>query len=222
MKKILENKRILIFALCTMILMLLVFLCSYSYSNTTNRDLANNLVRLHVIANSNDPIDQKIKLKIRDNILDYMRDKSVGVTSAAYAKKIIEANLDDIEKITNTTLAANGFEYTSKAMLGTYPFPTKAYGNVSLPAGEYQALRVVLGSGGGANWWCVMFPPLCFVDVSNGIVPEASKEALQKNLTPDEYELITNNTDSKIKFKFKIVELFEESKIKLASIQKNR
>ena len=96
--------------------------------------------------------------------------------------------------------------------IGNFPFPTKSYGDISLPAGYYDALKVEIGEAKGKNWWCVMFPSLCFVDVSNGIVPEESKEELQSTLLDEEYKLISSQ-DSEYKFKFKIVELFENTKI---------
>ena len=95
---------------------------------------------------------------------------------------------------------------------------TKHYGDVSLPSGIYDALRVKIGTASGQNWWCVMFPPLCFVDVSSGIVPNDSKDLLQDNMSNEEYDLITNSDDnSSLTFKFKIVELFENIKVKLAN-----
>jgi len=102
-------------------------------------------------------------------------------------------------------------------MIGECDFPTKNYGDVSLPAGIYDALRVKIGSANGHNWWCVMFPPLCFVDVSSGVVPEDSKELLEDTMSDEEFDLITeSDNNSEMNFKFKLVELFENFKLKLA------
>ncbi len=87
-----------------------------------------------------------------------------------------------------------------------------------MPAGTYDALRVEIGSASGRNWWCVMFPPLCFVDVSSGVVPDSSKELLQNNMSEEDYDLITDdNSSSELTFKFKLVELFENWRLQLAS-----
>ena len=95
--------------------------------------------------------------------------------------------------------------------IGNFEFPTKTYGDILLPAGYYDALRVEIGESKGQNWWCVMFPPLCFVDISSGIVPEESKELLEENMNEEEFALISSNSDSKIQFKFKLLELFNAS-----------
>ena len=99
--------------------------------------------------------------------------------------------------------------------IGDATFPTKTYGDISLPAGNYDALKVKIGKADGQNWWCVMFPPLCFVDVSSGIVPDSSKEELRENLNEEEYDLISENNDQEINFKFKLVEFFQNLKLGL-------
>ncbi len=97
---------------------------------------------------------------------------------------------------------------------GNFSFPTKSYGDISLPSGFYDALRIKIGNASGQNWWCVMFPPLCFVDVSSGIVPDDSKEAIKKDLSDEEFSLISNNEDnSEISFKFKLIEFFQNARI---------
>ena len=99
---------------------------------------------------------------------------------------------------------------------GNFSFPTKTYGDISLPSGYYDALRIKIGNADGKNWWCVMFPPLCFVDVSSGIVPDESKETMKKDLSAEEFSLISNEDDSKISFKFKLIELFQHAIITTA------
>ena len=109
-------------------------------------------------------------------------------------------------------------DYKATAKVGEFAFPTKVYGDFALPAGEYNALRIQLGEGDGANWWCVMFPPLCFVDATHGTIPNNMKKKLKKVLSEDEYNLLASNKKISVEFKFKIAELFQGSKIKLASI----
>lgn len=205
-----------------LLLAALVLTSAYTYSENIQQGLAENLIRLHVIANSNSQEDQEVKYKVRDEILKYMSSQTVDLKSTDEAKNLICNNISHIEEIAKQTLEANGYNYEVKAYFGKFPFPTKVYGDVTLPAGEYQSLRVVLGKGAGANWWCVMFPPLCFVDASKGVVPDSSKAQMQNVLSEEEYNLAMSNSagsTSEVKFKFKIVELLQQSKMKLAKSQ---
>ena len=140
------------------------------------------------------------------------------VSSKEDAMNIASEHLEDFKAIAENVIYENNYTYPVSVEIGKYDFPTKNYGDVSIPAGIYDALRVKIGKASGKNWWCVMFPPLCFVDVSSGIVPNESKELLQENMSTEEYDLITNSSNnSDLNFKFKIVELFENIKIKLAN-----
>lgn len=190
-----------------------------SYSNNVNKGLADNLLRLHVIANSDSEKDQALKRDIRDVVISFMQEKLKDSRNLSQATHIINNNLDEIENLARDKIRESGSAYSVKTMLGMYPFPTKAYGDVALPAGNYQALRIVIGNGMGSNWWCVLFPPLCFVDVTHGTIPDSVKEDLRKSLTAEEYTLVTsadNEGDIPIKIKFKIVEILQDSKIKFS------
>ena len=194
------------------LLFLYVMLYSFSYANNVVSDLSNSLFRLHVIANSNSKEDQNLKYLVRDELISYMNTLCSNVSSKEQAIAIANEHLDDFQKIANEVISKNGFNYSTKVQIGNFAFPTKTYGDISLPAGYYDALKVELGKAEGKNWWCVMFPSLCFVDINNGIVPEESKEELQSSLLEEDYNLISSN-NSEYKLKFKIVELFENSKI---------
>ena len=194
------------------LLFLYVMLYSFSYANNVVSDLSNSLFRLHVIANSNCKEDQNLKYLVRDELISYMNTLCSNVSSKEQAIAIANEHLDDFQKIANEVISKNGFNYSAKVQIGNFAFPTKTYGDISLPAGYYDALKVELGKAEGKNWWCVMFPSLCFVDINNGIVPEESKEELQSSLLEEDYNLISSN-NSEYKLKFKIVELFENSKI---------
>lgn len=194
------------------LLFLYVMLYSFSYANNVVSDLSNSLFRLHVIANSNSKEDQNLKYLVRDELISYMNTLCSNVSSKEQAIDIANEHLDDFQKIANEVISENGFNYSAKVQIGNFAFPTKTYGDISLPAGYYDALKVELGKAEGKNWWCVMFPSLCFVDINNGIVPEESKEELQSSLLEEDYNLISSN-NSEYKLKFKIVELFENSKI---------
>lgn len=192
-----------------------------SYSESVNKELADNLIRLHVVANSDSPEDQALKRDVRDLVIGYMKDKLNESKDIEQTRYIINRNIAAIETMARSEIARQGRNYDVKVNLGVYPFPTKVYGDVTLPAGEYQALRVVIGKGEGANWWCVLFPPLCFVDVTHGTVPDSVKADLKATLSSEEYGIITSAADDDeipVKIKFKVVEFFEDSKIKFTGL----
>lgn len=219
--KLLNKKKLIVYTITFIVLTVTLILTSaYNYSNSIQNGIATDIIRLHVIANSDSEHDQEVKRKVRDEVLKYMNSQSVNSKSTDDARSIICSNLERFKEIAEQTLRSNGFNYEAKVYFGKYPFPTKVYGDVTFPAGEYESLRIILGNGSGANWWCVMFPPLCFVDASKGIVPDSSKAQLKNVMTEEEYRLVmsnSTNTDSEVKIKFKIVELFQQSKVKMAT-----
>ncbi|QNU66600.1 stage II sporulation protein R [Ruminiclostridium herbifermentans] len=197
---------------------LAAWIVSNIYAEDVNAGLSQNLIRLHVIANSDSDADQALKLQVRDAIIEYMKGKLANSKDIDETKTIINNNLRNIEKISQEVIAKNNFSYSVNAAMGNYDFPTKVYGDISLPAGRYEALRVVIGEGAGANWWCVLFPPLCFIDATHGTIPDSVKNDLKSSLSPEEFRLITtaeNDDDIPIKIRFKVVELLQGSKIKV-------
>ncbi|MDK2801700.1 MAG: stage sporulation protein [Clostridiales bacterium] len=189
-----------------------------SYSDSVQADLAHNLVRFHVIANSDSKEDQQLKLKVRDRIIEEMKEQFDGSENIEATKELIKRQIPRIEEIAKDEIKKWGKDYDVTASLGLYPFPTKVYGDITLPAGKYEALRVVIGDGAGTNWWCVLFPPLCFVDATHGELPASSKQHLKNVLTEDEYKIITeanNNDEIPVQIKFKIIEWWQNSKIKV-------
>lgn len=204
-----------------LIIMLIYGVALITYSEDVSSGLADNLIRFHVIANSDSPEDQQLKRDVRDRVIAYMKEKLAKVKDIEETKRIVNENLDSIRCIAKDEIIANNKDYNVEVMMGNYPFPTKIYGDIALPAGNYQALRVVIGKGEGQNWWCVMFPPLCFVDATHGTVPDSVKEDLKKVLTEEEYSLIASadeEEDIPVEIKFKIVELFQESKLKFSGV----
>lgn len=131
-------------------------------------------IRLRILANSDNPADQVVKRLVRDEIVKAMNGWVTGPQTIEEARQTIIANMPEIERITAEVLRSRGFDYSSSAELGMVPFPTKMYGNQVYPAGDYEALRITLGEGGGQNWWCVLFPPLCFIDSASGEASAAS------------------------------------------------
>ena len=134
-------------------------------SSQTNADF----LRIHIRADSNDTADQNVKYVVKTAVVDYLTPYLAEATDKAKAMSIVKSHLTDIESVCDKTLAANGFNYTSNARLCQEEFPDRAYNGVTLAAGVYDALIIELGSGSGNNWWCVVYPPLCFVGgESNG------------------------------------------------------
>lgn len=211
MKKLLNNKKnSKLGIILTLILLLIIYtiICAFSYVQAVSTDISNSVFRLHVLANSNSDADQALKYKVRDNLLKYMNGLCSNCPSKDEAIKIVTEHQDEFKQVALDTIYNEGYSYDVKINIGNFEFPTKQYGDISLPAGYYDALRVEIGEAKGRNWWCVMFPSLCFIDVSSGFVPEESKEELQKVLSDEEYSLISDSSNSSIKFKFKLLELF--------------
>ena len=157
--------------------------------------------------------DQTLKLQVRDKILAQTASLLSGQESAAQAAAILQDNLDALAQTAAQEIAARGYHYPVKVCLEETWFPTRQYENVSLPAGNYQALRVLIGEGAGKNWWCVLYPPLCFVDTSYGVLPDTSKDTLKNILTEDEYNAITNTrVEYRCKYLTFLNRLFAEKK----------
>lgn len=204
MRKFLLNR----FTLIIFLLLLFIFVSSLSYATNVSAHLQDSVFRLHVIANSDESFDQELKYIVRDKIIEYMEVLCKSANSKEDYISIANENLDKIKEIAKNTITENGYNYDVNVSIGNFSFPTKTYGDVSFPAGFYDALRIEIGSASGQNWWCVMFPPLCFIDVTTGIVPDESKETLKQDISNEEYSLITGKSPD-VKFKFKLIEMFE-------------
>ncbi len=191
------------------LLSLFILISAISYVDAVSNNIADSVFRLHVIANSDSKEDQELKLKVRDELLSYMNIISKDSTSKQEAMQIANEHKEEFTQIAEKVIKENGYNYTVNVQIGKADFPTKYYGDITLPAGTYDALKVQIGEAKGQNWWCVMFPPLCFVDVSTGIVPDNSKQELKQSLDNEEYDLISKTDNNEISFKFKIVELFQ-------------
>lgn len=173
-------------------------ICSFA---KTSEEIRSDVLRLHVIANSDSSVDQNLKLRLRDYILEEGEDIFDGSVNVENAVKKIEPKLSELEKSAETFVKNAGFDYDVKITLSNEYFTTRTYESVTLPAGKYLALRVVIGSGEGHNWWCVMFPPMC--------VPAADKkDEIENVFTDKEIKLV----ESKPKYepRFKVVEIYEQ------------
>lgn len=216
MKKFLnnfKNSKIGIIIILSLLLFLYTIICAISYVSAVSTDISDSVFRLHVIANSDSDEDQNLKYKVRDNLLNYMNNICKDCTSKDEAINIVSKHQEEFKQVALETIKNEGYSYDVKIEIGNFEFPTKQYGDISLPAGFYDALKVEIGKAEGRNWWCVMFPSLCFVDISSGIVPDESKENLQNVLSDEEYAIISDNSNYGIKFKFKLLEFFANNNL---------
>ncbi|REK69494.1 stage II sporulation protein R [Paenibacillus paeoniae] len=131
-------------------------------------------IRLRILANSDSPSDQLVKRIVRDEIVKAMNSWATGQQTIEEARATIQSKLPELQQIVANVLESRGFLYDSSAALGMVDFPTKMYGSKVYPAGQYEALLITIGEGQGQNWWCVLFPPLCFVDAVSGEASAAS------------------------------------------------
>ena len=189
------------------LLFFFIFISISSYARTVSENLSDNFFRLHILANSDSENDQSLKLKVRDAILEYMNTHNFSTSTKTEVISQIEKNLENYQLIAQNVILNEGYNYPVSLEIGNFYFPTKIYGNISLPSGYYDALRIKIGNANGQNWWCSLFPPLCFVDISSGIIDEDAKSNLKENLSDEEFAIITSS-DEKIKLKFKLLEFF--------------
>lgn len=218
--KFIKNSKVRNLSLLLLLLFLYVFICAENYVSAVSNNLSQAVFRLHVLANSDSDEDQTLKLKVRDGLLDYMNTICSNCSTKDEAISIATNHQNDFQQIAEHIIESNGYNYPVKINIGNFYFPTKNYGDISLPAGPYDALRVEIGEAKGKNWWCVMFPSLCFIDVSSGIVDTEAKQNLEQNLDDESYNLISDKNNSDIQFKFKIIEFFAEKGLFTANTNK--
>lgn len=174
-------------------------------------NIRNDVVRLHILANSDSEKDQQVKLAVRDALLNSGKDMFNGTVNVDNAEKCLKNQEQELIRIANEVLSANGFNYKAQVYLTEEYFTTRAYEDFTLPAGEYLALKVILGSGEGHNWWCVMFPPLC--------LPAASENTdIDAVFSENGAEIV--QSAAKYEIRFKIVEIIESIKYKFSSVIK--
>ena len=174
------------------------------------RGLADEVFRFHVLANSDSDEDQRVKLEVRDAVISYMKsemskdsDGQESVSSSAReTKRWSKEHLPELVRVADEVLEREGMDYRAQAQVTKCEFPKKRYGDVTFPKGKYEALRITLGEAVGHNWWCVLYPNLCFLDATYAVVSDDGKEELKHVLTDDEYEMITDDKELKVKWFF--------------------
>lgn len=201
------KRRILKIEASLLAALLICFVLNISSFSEECRNIRSKMLRMHVIANSDSDIDQELKLKVRDAVLKEGKEIFDGSVTADDAKSKILPETERLRKAALSVIENEGFSYDVKITVGNEYFNTRTYDNsITLPAGYYTAVKVIIGEGKGHNWWCVMFPPMC--------LPAASKECeISDVLQKDEVQIVEGG--SKYKFKFKIVEIYEKISEKL-------
>lgn len=177
--------------------------------------LENKIIRLHILANSDTLQDQELKLKVRNNILNNFNKRFDNISNKKESEALILKNIEVIKAIAQQTVYDEGYYYNVNVYYDNYKFPIREYEDVTLPSGDYDAVRVEIGEAKGKNWWCVMFPPLCFTglgkDTELAVFEDNVEEKLKEVLSEEEIQLIkTNRGFSNIKLKSKIAELIQE------------
>lgn len=186
-------------ALCLALVLTILF--TFSGFTACCEDIPNHVLRLHVLANSDSQADQSLKLKVRDRILKESSGLLDGVTDKENAEKVVSKKIPILQKAAANEIKIQGCNYPVKVVLTNMYFTTRQYGDVTLPAGRYDALRVTIGSGKGHNWWCVIFPPMCLPAAEK---QDELKDVLNKN------ELDITESHSGYIVKFKTVEAYEQ------------
>ncbi len=202
-----KERRDKIFLISLLIGFALYLAFSITYFATASGEIRDNVVRLHILADSNSKIDQEVKLKVRNALLEKNTELLSDKVTPENAEECFKQSKDELEKCANEVLKENGFNYKAKITLSEEYYTTRVYEDLTFPAGTYTSVRVVLGSGEGKNWWCVMFPPLC-VPVATGGIETDDGVSLEEYLDEDGKRIVAS--DGKFKVGFKVVEWYEK------------
>ena len=168
---------------------------------TMQQEIAKEMIRFHVLANSDSKEDQALKMKVKEAVLELLREELEGISDLKGTRREIQNHIEEIRKTAENVIQKEGYDYPVTVKLEPYEFPVKKYGDCTFPAGTYEALRVCIGKAEGQNWWCVVFPNLCFTDTVHAVVPEGEKEKLKNILTEEEYQFLFDG-EKKVKIKW--------------------
>lgn len=171
-------------------------------TRTATEELSQQVLRFHVLADSDSAEDQEVKMKVKEAVVEYLQDSMPEDKSLQGTRQFVKKHLEDIETVAAQTVLEAGSNDPVTAKLETDSFPEKTYGDVTFPEGEYEALRILIGSGKGHNWWCCLYPNLCFTDAVHAKVVPEDKRKLEEILDEDTYDMITCTSDFRIKWFF--------------------
>lgn len=165
------------------------------------KDIAEKIVRFHVIANSDRKADQDLKLAVRDAVGIKMSELLKDVADRSESEDVIRENMENMKQTVQKVIAENGYDYEVDVCLKDTDFPVKSYGMYTFPAGTYEALEIVIGEGKGHNWWCVMYPNMCFSDTMYEVINEDAKSSLKRVLSEDEYQQVLASGNYQVRFR---------------------
>lgn len=168
----------------------------------TQQEISEKILRFHVRANSDSSDDQALKLKVRDAVGVHMQQELADVENLDECTRIVENELEEIVQTAREVVLQEGYDYPVTAEIGTTEFPVKTYGSYTFPAGNYQALNIVIGEGRGQNWWCVMYPNMCFHGAVYEVVDEDAEKSLRQVLSEDEYDAVLKSRRYQVRFKY--------------------
>ena len=210
-KALLGEARILLISLGAGLVFALVFaLVTRLYAADVQEEIAAEILRFHVLAHSDGEADQELKLRVRDAVLAHYGDVLANADDRFASVELIRSELANIESIAAAVVAEAGLEHSVRAGLSSQFFPTRAYGEIRLPPGMYEALTIRIGDAIGENWWCVVFPPLCFVDEAQTELSQCSHDQLSGLLSDSAYELISQSDSvSGVRVRFAVVEWWQ-------------
>lgn len=199
------KKTLFLFSLVSVLILCILSL----WATSESKSIKNSVFRLHIIANSNSDFDQSVKLLIRDRILSEAQALFSIANTRDEAIKIAKKEEKTWEEIANSVLKEQGLSYKASCKIEETKFPTKHYGAISLPSGTYLAMNITLGNADGENWWCVLYPPLCFTNADHVSILDDEKQ-LKEFFSEEDYMMITaeENGTLPIRFRFKLLELF--------------
>ncbi len=188
--------------ICALSGILLAIVVTGIVANTKQKrmqeELAQQVLRFHVLANSDSEKDQNLKMKVKEQVIAYMKQELPQSDSLETTKLWAETHLDEIETLSRNVIQKEGYQYSVKVDVTNSLFPDKSYGDITFPAGEYEALRIEIGEAKGQNWWCVLYPNLCFIDSVHAVVPKEGKQDLKRVLDEETYDMVTATTRFKI------------------------
>ena len=166
------------------------------------KKMAGEVFRFHVLANSDSEEDQALKMKVKEDVIAYMKEELPESESAQMTKAWAKEHIEEIRLVAKDTLQKEGCSDSVRVEVTNCYFPDKTYGDITFPKGTYDALRIEIGAAKGQNWWCVLYPNLCFIDAVHAVVPDEGKEELKEVLDEEEYEMVTATSKFKIKWFF--------------------
>jgi len=181
---------------------------TYVYSHAAQRSIADNVIRFHVQANSNSAADQELKNKVTVQVLAEFEEFLATSTDIEETHTVLNKKLNDIASYAEHIVHSAGFDYTVTASISRVFFPTRFYGNMAFPPGKYEAVQIIIGEGAGNNWWCLMFPPLCYVDMTS---TESGRQQLADTVTEEGFRLLMHQEESSrsLRVRFRIVEWWQ-------------